>query len=120
MELGLQLKTKPIDYLQNSMTHTNDSYRSPPNSGFSCRNTQFNMFHSYKRVILIKTGILDEGLSQLTSNLISISRKILILDNLFVFCVQGDHTGVKMRGDMFSHGSKRYRVVIGGLRWPKL
>ena len=87
------------------MTHTNDSCRSPPNSGFTCRNTQFNMFHSYKWIIFIKTGILNESLSQITLILILISRKILILDNLFVFCVQGDHTAHRSqneRGHVFS------------------
>ena len=53
MTTGIDLKSKLIDQSQNDTIHTNESYQSPLNSVFSCRDNQFDMFHSKKNVILI-------------------------------------------------------------------
>ena len=117
---GVELNIRLAGRLQNDVVHVNESYRSPPNSVFSRRNDQFNMFYPCRRVMLLKIVLLCEGLSQVSSIFISISRKIVILCRLFTFCVQGDYPGVKMRGDTFPHESKRHRVIIEALRVSKL
>ena len=59
---GVTLKLLLAGRLQNDVMHVNASYRSPPNSVFSRRNSQFNVFYPYRRLILLKIVFLSEGL----------------------------------------------------------
>ena len=45
---------------------------------------------------------------------------MVIDDNLMIFGVQSDCTGVKMCDNTFSRGFKRYCMVIGGVRDKKM
>ena len=118
--LGVELKPELAGQLQNHMIDTNESYRSSPNSGFPRRITSTDMFYLYKREILIKSGFSDDGFLCKTDNF---PQNRVSDDNLIIFCVQSDCTGVKMWDNTFSHGSKRYCVVIEGARvteWWKM
>ena len=114
--LGVELKPELAGHRQKDMTHTNESHRSPPNSGFSCRITPVDKFYSYRREILIQNGFSDGGFLCKTDNS---PQNRVSGDNLIIFCVQSDCTGVKMCDNTFSHGSKRYCVVIEGVRVAK-
>ena len=101
---------------QNHMIHTNELYRSPPNSGFWCRITPTDKFYLYRREILIKSGFSDGDFLSKTDNF---PQNRVTDDNLIIFCVQSDCTGVKMCDNTFSHGFRRDCVVIEDVRAPK-
>ena len=64
----VELKTVLVDQSQNDTIHTNESYRSPLNSVSSCRDTQFDMFHSQKSVILIIIMFSDDFFHCMTTD----------------------------------------------------
>ena len=114
--LGLQLKPELDDQLHSRMIHTNESYRSSPNSGFSCRIISFDKFYLQKHEILFKSGFSDVYFPCKTDDF---SQNRVSDDNLNIFCVQSDCTGVKICDNTFSHGFKRDCVVIEDVRAPK-
>ena len=59
---GVVLKPLLAGRLQNGVMHVDESYRSSPNSVFSHRNSQFNMFYPCRRLMLLKIVFLSEGL----------------------------------------------------------
>ena len=60
--LGLELKTGLAGQSHNRMIHTDESYRSSPNSGFSCKITPVGIFYVQKHDILIRSGVSDVNL----------------------------------------------------------
>ena len=60
--LGLELKTGLAGQSHNRMIHTDESYRSSPNSGFSCKITPVGIFYVQKHDILIRSGVIIFGL----------------------------------------------------------
>ena len=115
--LGLELKTVLAGQLHNRMIHTDESYRSSPNSGFSCKITPVGIFYVQKHDILIRSGVSDVNFVRKTDN---VPQNRVIDDNLIISDVQSDCTRVKMCDNTFSRGFKRYCVVIGGVRGKKM
>ena len=99
------------------MIHTDESYRSSPNSGFSCKITPVGIFYVQKHDILTRSGVSDVNLVCKTDNF---PQNRVIDDNLIISDVQSDCTRVKMCDNTFSRGFKRYRMVIGGVRGKKM
>ena len=98
------------------MIHTDESYRSSPNSGFSCKITPVGIFYVQKHDILIRSVVPDVNLVCKTDNF---PPNRVIDDNLIIFDVQSDCTGVKMCDNTFSRGFKRYCMVTEGVRGKK-
>ena len=113
---GVTLKPELAGQLHSRMIHTNESYRSSPNSGFSCRIISLDKFYLHKHEILLKSGFSDVDFPCKTDDF---SQNRVSDDNLNIFCVQSDCTGVKMCDNTFSHGFKRDCVVIEDVRAPK-
>ena len=99
------------------MIHTDESYRSSPNSGFSCKITPVGIFYVQKHDILIRSVVSDVNLVCKTDNF---PPNRVIDDNLIIYGVQSDCTRVKMCDNTFSRGFKRYCMVIGGVRDKKM
>ena len=99
------------------MIHTDESYRSSPNSGFSCKITRVGIFHVQKHDIVIGSGVSDVNLVRKTGN---VPRNRVIDDNLIISDVQSDCTRVKMCDNTFSRGFKRHCMVTGGVRVKKM
>ncbi len=114
--LGLELKPILTGQLHNRMIHTDESYRSSPNSGFSCKITPVGIFYVQKHDILSRSGVSDVNLVCKTDNF---PQNRVIDDNLIISDVQSDCTRVKICDNMFSRGFKRYCVVTGGVRGKK-
>ena len=98
------------------MIHTDESYRSSPNSGFSCKITPVGIFYVQKHDILIRSGVSDVNLVCKTGNF---PQNRVIDDNLIISDVQSDCTRVKMCDNTFSRGFKRYCMVTGCVRGKK-
>ena len=98
------------------MIHTDESYRSSPNSGFSCKITPVDIFYVQKHDILSRSGVSDVNLVCKTDNF---PQNRVIDDNLIVSDVQSDCTRVKMCDNTFSRGFKRYCMVTEGARVKK-
>ena len=62
VKASVALKTRLDGCLQNGVMHVDESYRSSPDSVFSHRNDQFNMFYPYKRLMLLKIMFLSANL----------------------------------------------------------
>ena len=60
--LGVQLKHELAGQLHNRRIHTDESYRSTPNSGFECKITPDDIFYVQKHDIVIRTGVSDVNL----------------------------------------------------------
>ena len=93
-----------------------ESYRSPPNSGFSCKITPVDIFYVQKHDIVIRSGVSDVNLVCKTDNF---SQNRVIDDNLIIHDVRSDCTRVKMCDNTFSRGFKRYCMVTEGARVKK-
>ena len=52
--------------LHNRRMHMDESYRSPPNSGFSCKITPVDIFYVQKHDIVIRSGVSDVNLVCIT------------------------------------------------------
>ena len=74
------------------------------------------IFYLQKHEILFKSGFSDVDFPCKTDDF---SQNRVSDDNLNIFCVQSDCTGVKMCDNTFSHGFKRDCVVIEDVRAPK-
>ena len=98
------------------MIHTDESYRSSPNSGFSCKITPVGIFYVQKHDILIRSVVSDVNLVCKTDNF---PPNRVIDDNLIIYGVQSDCTRVKMCDNTFSRGFKRYCMVTEGVRVKK-
>ena len=98
------------------MIHTDESYRSSPNSGFSCKITPVGIFYVQKHDIFSRSGVSDVNLVCKTDNF---PQNRVIDDNLIISDVQSDCTRVKMCDNTFSRGFKRYCMVTGGVRGKK-
>ena len=105
------------DQLRNRRIHTDESYRSSPHSGFSCKITPTDIFCVQRHDILVRSGFSDVNLVRKTDN---VPQNRVIDDNLIISDVQSDCTRVKMCDNTFSRGFKRYRMVIGGVRGKKM
>ena len=115
--LGIELKSELVDQSQNDTIHTNESYRSPLISVYSCRGTQFDMFHPQKNVwICFQMTFFSVWRlnSPKTDQICSLG------DNLITSNVKGDFIVVKTWDNTFGHRSERYRVGFQSTRGPKL
>ena len=99
------------------MIPTDESNRSSPNSGFSCKITPTDIFCVQRHDILVRSGFSDVNLVCKTDDF---PQNRVIDDNLIISDVQSDCTRVKMCDNTFSRGFKRYCVVIGGVRGKKM
>ena len=104
------------DQLHNRRIHTDESYRSSPHSGFSCKITPTDIFCVQRHDILVRSGFSDVNLVRKTDNF---PQNRVIDDNLIISGVQSDCTRVKMCDNTFSRGLKRYCMVIEGVRGKK-
>ena len=98
------------------MTYTNESYRSTPNSDFLRIITPVDIFDLQQQEILIASGVSDVNFICKTDDFIP---NRVFDDNLMMFDVQSDCTGVKMCDNTFSGGFKVYYVAIEGVRDKK-
>ena len=98
------------------MTYTNESYQSTPNSDFLRIITPADIFYLQQHEILITSGVSDVNYLCKTDDF---PPNRVFDDNLMMFDVQSDCTGVKMCDNTFSGGFKLYCVAIEGVRDKK-
>ena len=111
------LKLRLVGQLHNRRIHTDESYRSSPRSGFSCKITPTDIFWVQRLdSILVRSGFLGVNLVCKTDNF---PQNRVIDDNLIISDVQSDCTGVKMCENTFSRGFKQYCMVTEGSRVKK-
>ena len=91
------------------MTYTNESYQSTPNSDFLRIITPADIFYLQQHEILITSGVSDVNYLCKTDDF---PPNRVFDDNLMMFDVQSDCTGVKMCDNTFSGGFKPYCVTI--------
>ena len=108
--LGLELETGLAGQSHNRMIHTDESYRSSPNSGFSCKITPVGIFYVQKHDILIRSGVSDVNLVCKTDNF---PQNRVIGDNLIISDVQSDCTRVKMCDNTFLVDSNNTVWLLG-------
>ena len=111
------LKLRLVGQLHNRRIHTDESYRSSPRSGFSCKITPTDIFWVQRLDILVRSGFLGVNLVCKTDNF---PPNRVIDDNRIIYGVQSDCIRVKMCDNTFSRGFKRYCMVIGGARDKKM
>ena len=105
-----------VGQLHNRRIHTDESYRSSPHSGFSCKITPTDMFCVQRHDILVRSGFSDVNLVCKTDNF---PQNRVVDDNLIISDVQSDCTRVKMCDNTFSRGFERYCMVTEGVRVKK-
>ena len=95
-----------VGQLHNRRIHTDESYRSSPHSGFSCKITPTDIFCVQRHDILVRSGFSDVNLVCKTDNFPQNRVIDVIDDNLTISDVQSDCTRVKMCGNTFSRRLK--------------
>ena len=113
----VELKRELDNQIQYHKTCTNESYRSIPNLDFSpsINYTSWHILSRTTRNIEQKWGLGCQFLCKTDD----FPQNRVIDDNLMIFDVQSDCTGVKMCDNTFSRGFKRYCMVTEGARVKK-
>ena len=116
---GVQLIGELAGQSENDTIHTDELYRSSLNLVSSCRDTQFDMFHSQKMVMLTTIMFSAHFFHCMTHDSPQMDQICSLDDNLVRFGGKSECGAIKMWDSTFGHRSERYLVSLGPRKDPK-
>ena len=117
---GVQLKGELAGQSENDTLHTDELYRSSLNLVSSCRDTQVDMFHSQKMVMLTTIMFSDHFFFCMDHDSPQMDQICSLDDNLVRFGGKSECGAIKMWDNTFGQRSERYLVGLGprkDLKW---